>query len=184
MTRIEKIAVCRPSGIILREKDLSLEEYSMLAIQVMKICDRYDVRCILHSFVDTAITLKAKAVHLPMHILSEMTSKQKNQFDIIGASCHSVNEALKAKDAGCTYITAGHIFETQCKKGLAGRGIEFLKNICRAVDIPVYAIGGIDVKNIALVRDEGANGSCVMSSFMVCEDVEKLMNDLKKKISL
>lgn len=72
---------------------------------------------------------------------------------------------------GCTYITAGHIFETDCKRGLPGRGLEFLREVCRAVTIPVYAIGGIEPKRMAEIFAAGAAGACVMSGPMVCGDV-------------
>ena len=181
LVRIERIAACRPAGIILREKDLTEEEYASLAVQVMEICTRYEVRCILHSFVDAAISLHADAIHLPLHILRQMTGMQKDRFAVIGASCHSVEDAVEAQALGCTYITAGHVFETDCKQGLPGRGLEFLRNVCTAVDIPVYGIGGIDANNIALVRNAGASGACLMSSLMVCEDVPGLMKAMEGK---
>ena len=87
---------------------------------------------------------------------------------------------MEAQALGCTYITAGHVFETDCKKGLPGRGLDFLRNVCAAVDIPVYGIGGIDADNIALVRDTGASGACLMSSLMMSEDVMGLMKDMEE----
>ena len=179
LTRIERIAACHPAGIILREKDLSHEEYKALAAEVMEICGRYDVKCILHSFTAIAISLHADAIHLPLHLLRELSQEQKAHFRVVGASCHSVEDALEAQALGCTYITAGHVFETDCKKGLPGRGLEFLKNVCSAVDIPVYGIGGINTDNIALVRDAGASGACLMSSLMTTEDVTGLMNAME-----
>ena len=86
---------------------------------------------------------------------------------------------MEAQALGCTYITAGHVFETDCKKGLPGRGLEFLRNVCVAVDIPVYGIGGIDSDNIALVRNAGVSGVCLMSSLMVTEDVTELMKTME-----
>ena len=171
LVRIERIAACHPAGIILREKDMNMEDYKELAATVMGICEQHRVKCILHSFTDVAISLHADAIHLPLHLLRETTEKQKTQFTDLGASCHSVEDALEAQALGCTYITAGHVFETDCKKGLPGRGLEFLRSVCAAVDIPVYGIGGIDADNIALVRNAGANGACLMSSLMVTEDV-------------
>ena len=170
LTRLERIAACHPAGIILREKDLSPDEYQALAAQVMALCARYDVPCILHSFVDAALALQAEAIHLPLQILREMTLEQKAQFRTIGASCHSAEEALEAQHLGCTYITAGHVFETACKKDLPGRGLDFLKTVCKRVSIPVYAIGGISAGNMRSVRGAGANGACVMSGLMRCED--------------
>ena len=129
----------------------------------------------LHSFIDTAIELKAENIHLPLHILREMDKKTKENFKIIGASCHSVEEAQEAERLGCTYITAGHVFVTDCKKGLSPRGLEFLQNVCKSVSIPVYAIGGMNGENINAVRKMGAAGACVMSGLMRCENVKETM---------
>ena len=179
LTRIDRIAACHPAGIILREKDMQPEDYKKLAEAVMAICDRYGVKYILHCFTDVAIGLQAKAIHLPLPLLKEMTPEQKTHFEVLGASCHSVEDALEAQELGCTYITAGHVFETDCKKGLPGRGLEFLCKVCNAVDIPVYGIGGIDYDNIALVLNAGANGACLMSSLMVTGDVEGLLKSME-----
>ena len=180
LTRIERIAACHPKGIILREKDMQPEEYKKLAAAVMEICNKYDVMCILHSFPAVAISLHADAIHLPLHLLREMSQEQKDRFSVIGASCHSVEDALEAQKLGCVYITAGHVFDTDCKKGLPGRGLEFLKNVCTAADIPVYGIGGIDADNIALIRSVGAAGACLMSSLMLSDDVAGLMKTMEE----
>lgn len=171
LTQVEKIAACRPAGIILREKDLPEAEYEALAADILEICRKQQIPCMLHTFVDAAIRLKAEAIHLPMPVLRTLSPEQKGHFRTIGASCHSVEEAKEAENLGCTYITAGHIFATDCKKGLPGRGLDFLREVCRAVSIPVYAIGGISPENISAVRTAGAKGGCVMSGTMVCGDV-------------
>ena len=179
LTRIERIAACHPEVIILREKDMNPEDYKELAAAVMEICEHYGVKCILHSFPDVAISLHADAIHLPLHLLRELSQEQKTHFEVLGASCHSVEDALEAQALGCTYITAGHVFETDCKKGLPGRGLDFLRNVCAAVEIPVYGIGGIDSDNIALVSNAGASGACLMSSLMATEDVTGLMKAME-----
>ena len=84
----------------------------------------------------------------------------------IGTSIHSVEDAVFAESHGADYITAGHIFTTDCKKGLPGRGIGWLKSICHAVSIPVYAIGGISDANISMLSDCNIAGYCMMSSSM------------------
>lgn len=173
--QIEMIASAHPKAIVLREKDLSEKEYEQLARQVMQICQKHGTQCILHSFSNVAIALGATAVHMPLPLLQKMTPQEKSHFQIIGASCHSLEEAKEAQDLGCTYITAGHIFLTDCKKGLPGRGLSFLEEICKAVRIPVYAIGGISSQNIESVRKTGAAGACIMSGFMRCKTVEEIM---------
>lgn len=73
-----------------------------------------------------------------------------------------------AQKLGATYISAGHIFATDCKKDLPPRGLEFLKEVCNSVTIPVYAIGGIKLSDVQM--DEiikcGAKGGCIMSGMM------------------
>jgi thiamine-phosphate pyrophosphorylase len=96
----------------------------------------------------------------------EENLKARNSFRYLGASCHSVEDAVKAERLGCTYITAGHIFATDCKKGVPPRGLEFLKEVCESIDIPVYAIGGINSENMNLTIEAGAKGVCIMSGFM------------------
>ncbi len=180
LIRIGKIASCRPAGIILREKDLIAHEYKELAVEVIKQCDKYGVKCILHNFPDVAISLHVDAIHLPLRILRELSPEQKTYFKVLGVSCHSLEDALEAQSLGCTYIIAGHVFDTDCKKGVPGRGLKFLKNVCAAVDVPVYGIGGIGVHNITLVRDAGACGACLMSTLMECEDVTPFMKKMEE----
>ena len=179
LQRIEEIAANKPEGIILREKDLTEETYKRLAKDVLFLCKRYEVPCILHSFADAAIELGAENIHLPLHILREMNEEKKRKFKHIGTSCHSAAEAEEAERLGCTYITAGHIFATDCKKGLEPRGLEFLKDVCERVTLPVYAIGGINSENIGSVREAGAAGACSMSRLMRCEDVKEYLKALK-----
>lgn len=175
LDQIEMIASAHPKAIVLREKDLSEKEYEQLARQVMQICQKHGTQCILHSFSNVATTLGATSVHMPLPLLQKMTPQEKSHFQIIGASCHSLEEAKEAQNLGCTYITAGHIFLTDCKKGLPGRGLPFLEEICKTVRIPVYAIGGISSQNMESVRKTGAAGACIMSGFMRCKTVEEIM---------
>ncbi len=170
LNQVEKFVKCGPEGIILREKDMDEDSYKTLAAQVMAICEKYEVTCILHSFVSVALELGAENIHLPLHRLKELDEDAKVRFKKIGASCHSVEEAALAEKLGCTYVVAGHIFATDCKKGLPPRGIEFLSKVCEHVSIPVYGIGGIDATNISKVMEAGAQGACIMSSWMKCEN--------------
>lgn len=171
LERIEQIAMQHPAGIILREKDLSEQEYEKLAQQVLFICNKHQVPCILHNFPSAAFACEMERIHLPLSLLRKMTSKEKAYFEEIGVSCHSLEDALEAQQLGATYLTAGHIFETDCKKGLPGRGLDFLTSVCKNVSIPVYGIGGITSANIADIKSTGAKGACIMSGLMQCDDV-------------
>ena len=117
LERVEALAACRPRGIILREKDLPEQEYKVLAARAAVICKARGVNCILHSFVRTALALDTKALHVPMPVLRRMGEAQRGRFRILGASCHSAEEAREAEMLGCTYVTAGHIFATGCNPG-------------------------------------------------------------------
>lgn len=179
--RIRKIAKSKPAGIILREKDLPEAEYKIIAEKVIEICKAENVECIIHNFVNTALELDCNSLHLPLPVLCRLSDDIKKRFKNLGASCHSVEEALNAQKMGCTYITAGHIFNTDCKKGLPGRGIDFLKSICENVPVPVYAIGGICADNIDDIRKVGASGAFVMSGAMTCENVSDYFESLRSK---
>lgn len=173
LTRVEEIARSGVKSIILREKDLDEDAYTALAGQVLAICKKIETPCILHNYISAAFLLGADRIHLPLHVLRKITDKEKSRFSVMGASCHSIEEAREAEKQGCTYITVGHIFDTDCKKGVPGRGLVFLQEICESVSIPVYAIGGIDPSNYNAVYSAGAVGACIMSSFMQCKNVQK-----------
>ena len=171
LAQVEKTAALGVGGIILREKDLSVGAYRELAVQVLKVCRAYGVRCILHKYADVAGELGCRRIHLPLPDLQKLyADEQKREvlraFSCLGASVHSVREAIEAQEAGCTYLTAGHIFQTECKKDFPPRGIDFLRNVCKTVSVPVYGIGGIHPDNMQSVLDAGAAGVCMMSEFM------------------
>ena len=167
LEQTERICLLHPKALILREKDLSEAEYKALAVQTMRICSEYSVQCILHSYPEAAMELNCRAIHLPLYLLEKYHNISEN-FDIIGSSVHSVEEAVKAQNLGATYITAGHIFTTDCKKNLPPRGLSFLKDVVSSVSIPVYGIGGIKINSdqIKKLLDCGAAGGCVMSEMM------------------
>lgn len=179
--RIDDIARQKPKAIVLREKDMSETGYAALAKKVTGICKKYDVPCILHSFYNVADNLGTNAIHLPLCLLRQMNESKRASYKKIGTSCHSIADAIEAEKCGCTYIIAGHIFATDCKKGVPPRGIDFLSDVCRAVEIPVYAIGGINKDNIVSVRQAGAAGGCIMSGLMICSDVQSLMEDFQNE---
>ena len=100
--RLRLLAEAGPKAIILREKDLAPAAYRGLAEQALAICAESGVSCILHSFSDVAMGLGAKALHLPLPVLRELTAEQRSAFPVLGASCHSVEEAVEAEALGCT----------------------------------------------------------------------------------
>ena len=107
-----------------------------------------------------------RSTNVSSSVSSESFRKKYPHIQRIGTSIHSVEDAIFAESHGADYITAGHIFTTNCKKGLPGRGIEWLKTVCDAVSIPVYAIGGISDANASELSDCGIAGYCMMSASM------------------
>ena len=166
LAQIRKVAAGNCDAIILREKDLTEEEYEKLAEEVLAMGRAYGKPVILHTFFRVAIRLHADGIHLPLPVLRTLKEEEKSAFIKIGASVHSVEEAKEAVALGATYLTAGHVFATDCKKGLAPRGLAFLKEVCESVPVPVYAIGGINEANAQACIDAGAAGVCRMSGFM------------------
>jgi len=156
-------------SIVLREKDLSENDYKDLAAKVIKICEKNNTECILHTYYKVAKELNCKKIHLPLHVLKSNPDIYKG-FNEVGVSIHSVSEAIEAVNLGATYITAGHIFVTDCKKDIPPRGLSFLSSVCSSVNIPVYAIGGISSANAEKAINAGADGICIMSGLMNCKD--------------
>lgn len=179
LRQIEKVANAGPEAIILREKDLYEEEYGELAAKVSDICRKKQIRCIYHTYIMTAKNQRADGIHLPLAQLREVYRDAKENFLIIGCSTHSVDEALEAQSLGATYITAGHVFQTDCKKGVPPRGLSYLKQVCSTVSIPVYALGGIDIMSAPQCLETGAAGVCMMSQFMKSSNPEELVNGVE-----
>ena len=173
LQQIEQLAKGKPHAIMLREKDLPLDEYEALARKIDGICKKYDVPVIINQNISVAAKLKIGIVQLSMPNLRKI-SGDLQLFDQIGASVHSIEEATEAVTLGATYLIAGHIFSTDSKKGVPPRGLSFLKQVCDAVSIPVFAIGGIKRNDVNAIKATGANGVCIMSEAMTCETPAEL----------
>lgn len=152
----------KPKAIILREKDLNNRTYTALAKDVSTLCRKKGVPFIIHNHIAAAEALGVKNLQLP-YGKAELIPSIRKQFSLIGVSVHSVLEAAEADRLGADYLIAGHIFATDCKRGLAPRGLDFLKSIVSCTEKPVYAIGGINESNYEEVLSAGARGYCMMS---------------------
>ena len=176
--RIEKIANSGVSKIILREKDLSPNEYLKLAEECRRICENTSAELIVHTFFHELFEAGFDKIHMPLPLLEE-NPQIKQKARILGVSVHSKEQAEKALALGADYLTAGHIFATNCKKGVPPRGLGFLKEICNLSPVPVYAIGGITSENASLATEKGAKGVCVMSGLMECENPNEYVKAFK-----
>ncbi|MGN1090727.1 MAG: thiamine phosphate synthase [Huintestinicola sp.] len=173
--QIEKICKAGADRVILREKDMSPAEYTELAKRVMEICSRYDVPFSVNTFTDIAKELGSENIHLSYR---DFAGGKGKGFACVGVSVHSAEEAAAAERGGASYLIAGHIFVTDCKKGIPPRGTQYLEEICRRVSVPVYGIGGINEDNAKEVSVTGADGVCIMSGLMKAEHPDRIIDSI------
>lgn len=168
IARLAKLPELRPQAVILRAKALDKAAYRTLALQAQQSCEAAGIPLILHSDWQLARELGINMLHLPLALLRQISEYERAYFTWLSTSVHSVGEAQEAQALGATVLIAGHIYTTQCKAGLAPRGLGFLQSVCSAVNLPVYAIGGIsfDAAQHAELQANGARGACVMSAYM------------------
>lgn len=159
-------------ALTLREKDLYKNEYLKLVEKIYPICQKYRIDLILHQNYDLGLDNKynIKGLHLSYNTFKSLNKNIREElikkYKKIGVSIHSIDEAKEAENLGATYIVAGHIFKTDCKKDLEPRGLEFIQELSSALIIPIFAIGGINQENSHLVINNGAFSVCMMSSLM------------------
>ena len=159
-------------ALTLREKDLYKNEYLKLVEKIYPICQKYRIDLILHQNYDLNLDEKynIEGIHLSYEIFKSLNKnireKLIKKYKRIGVSIHSLEEAKDVENLGATYVVAGHIFETDCKKGLEPRGLNVIKELSSILTIPIFAIGGINQENSHLVINSGAFGVCMMSSLM------------------
>ena len=159
-------------SLTLREKDLDKNEYLNLVEKIYPICKKHKINLILHQNYDLNLDDRymIKGLHLSYEIFKSLNKNIREglikKYKRIGVSIHSLEEAREVENLGASYIVAGHIFETDCKKGLEPRGLKFVEELSSILTIPIFAIGGMDEKNSQSVIDSGAFSVCMMSSLM------------------
>ena len=159
-------------SLTLREKDLNKNEYLKLIEEIYPICQKYKINLILHQNYDLNLDEKynIEGIHLSYSIFKSLNQNIKaeliKKYKRIGVSIHSLEEAKDVESLGASYVIAGHIFKTDCKKGLEPRGLKFIEDLSSALSIPIFAIGGIDEKKSLSVIDSGAFSVCMMSNLM------------------
>ena len=178
---IEAIASASPDMIILREKDLSDAGYRYLAVECQRICDYHDVKFCVNSFIKVAASINNGRVQLSFDSLVANRDKL-NDFEEIWVSVHSLEEAVEAEKLGATHLIYGNVFETSCKPGVEGKGINKLRDVCGSVRIPVFAVGGIDIDTAGMAIDAGCKGVCVRSLLMRSVNPQATVEELRKRI--
>ncbi len=163
--QLARLAASGVAAILLREKDLPREAYLELARACRATLRGTGVPLIVTHDPEAARRLGISAVQLSFAQMASLHGTL-GDFSRVLVSIHSVAEAEQAARWGAGGLIAGHIFATDCKRGLAPRGIAFLREVCGAVPLPVYAIGGVTGETWPLLAQTGAAGACVMSRAM------------------
>ena len=157
----------------LREKELDgtalLEEAKVLAA----LCRRYGVPLIINDNVEVALASGADGVHVGQDDLTvEQVRRLAGDRLIVGVSAHTVEQALAAQAGGADYLGVGAVFATATKSDARVLPRETLAEICRAVDIPVVAIGGIGEDNLLQLAGTGVDGAALVSAIFSAPDIE------------
>ncbi len=179
--QLEQIAASDVDVIVLREKNLSEEEYTNYAKRALRLCNIHDKTCILHHFGKAAIRFHVPRFQCSLNYL-ETHSSLLYYMTTLGVSVHTPEEAKRAEELGATYIMASHVFPTACKKDLPPILPQTVQAICDAVSIPVYALGGVTPQTIKELQDVPITGVALMSGLMTCSDVPAYVRELKEQV--
>ena len=176
-------AACKGGATIvqLREKDRSTREYMELATAVHAITSRYGIPLIIDDRVDVALAIDAEGVHvgqsdMPVRLARELMGNNK----IVGATAKTVPQALEAYEQGADYLGCGAIYPTTTHVKTVITPVETLKEVVKAVPIPVNAIGGLNKDNIFVLKGSGIAGICAVSAIMKAADPETAARELKQ----
>lgn len=156
------------------------EEASLLG----KIVKKYGRTFIVNDRVDAARAVGADGVHIGQDDMPIRYARVIMKNKIIGISAHSLEDALCAQKGGADYIGIGPVFETPNKKAIMPVGLAVIQKVAAKVRIPVFAIGGISIKNISAVKMSGISKIAVISAAIksrgICGAVARLKQELER----
>ena len=156
----------------LRVKTASASNFLQLAHITRKLTHSYGCKLIVNDRVDVALACEADGVHLGQEDLPLHAARKLMGEKIIGISSHDVEQARDAEARGADYIGFGPMFGTATKAtGYSARGLEMLREVRKAVVIPIVAIGGITEANVAEVWQAGADTAAVISDILGARDI-------------
>ena len=163
----------------IREKTADTLDFYNLALKVKEITTKYNVPLIINDRVDVALAVDADGVHvgqsdMPCDITRELIGENK----ILGASAATIDEAKKAEKDGADYIGTGAVFPTSTKDDAPSITKKDLKNIVDSINIPVVAIGGINIENANELKNTGISGLSVVSAIMSADNPKKASEKL------
>ena len=179
--RVEQALKGGATLLQLREKNKSTREYIELAEKVHDIAKRYNVPLIIDDRVDVALAVDAEGVHLGAE---DMTIAQARKIlgdgKIIGATAKTVPWAQDVYGQGADSLGVGAIYPTTTKVKTVLTSTDTLRDICKAVPIPVNAIGGLNKGNIDVLAGIPIAGICAVSAIMKADDPKTAVEELKE----
>lgn len=165
--------------IQLREKHLDHEHFLKEAKEIKELCRKYQVPFLINDDVDLAVEVDADGVHVGQHDMEAGEVRKKiGPNRILGVSAQTVEQALLAQQAGADYLGVGAVFPTGTKDDADAVSIQTLGEICRAVSIPVVAIGGIGQHNVMQLAGSGICGIAVVSAIYAQPDIKNAASTL------
>lgn len=166
----------------LREKDCTTREYIKLAEKVHNLTSKYGVPLIIDDRLDVAMAIHSEGVHLGQSDMPLSTARKiLGDNYIIGATAKTVPQATEAYQQGADYLGVGAIYPTTTKVKTVLTSTETLADICKAVPIPVNAIGGLNKNNIDVLAGIPIAGICVVSAIMKAETPKTAAEELKAR---
>lgn len=169
----------------LREKDdmaMDHDDFLKEALEIKELCARYEIPFVIDDDVDLALECGADGVHVGQSDMEAGSVREKIGPDrILGVSAETVEEAILAEKRGADYLGVGAVFPTGSKDDALDVSHETLKEICRAVSIPVIAIGGISRDNVCELSGSGIVGIAVISAILAQKHIEEAAEDLLVK---
>jgi thiamine-phosphate pyrophosphorylase len=169
--------------IQLREKEYSGKKIYDLALKFREITTKAGVLLVINDHVDIAMAVEADGVHLGQDDLPLYAAREIAPELLIGASTHSLPEAIQAQKEGADYINIGPIFPTGTKEGLERfLGPEAIAAISPRIDVPLTVMGGILESNIDQVLTNGARRVAMVTTITQAPDIAAQVRALKEKI--
>ena len=183
MTLLEQVEAALQGGatcVQLREKSLDPDAFLAEARAMAALCRRYGVPFLVNDNLDIALASGADGVHVGQDDLPvEEVRRRVGSRMIVGVSAHNVREALAAQAGGADYLGAGAVFGTATKKNVTPLARQTLCDICRAVQIPVVAIGGVGPDNLMQLAGTGVAGAAVVSAIFGAPDITAACRHLR-----
>lgn len=158
-------------AVQLREKDVFSRELYEMAYELRKLTSRYGASLFINDRIDIALAVDADGVHLggdslPIYKARTLLGDKK----LLGVSCHNQVNAITAQEKGADFITFGPVFYTPSKAAFGEPvGLAKLQDVTNLLEIPVFALGGINRHNVRQVMDAGARGIALISAIIAAD---------------